>query len=56
MFEKIKKYFSCSLCHGTGIRKEKEIIPRSELSPMEQAELMVNGGYAYRLIEKPCIH
>ena len=53
---KIKKYFSCGYCHGTGIRKVEERIPRSELSPGEQAELMVNGGYAYRLIEQPCVH
>jgi hypothetical protein len=56
MLEKIKKYFSCGYCHGTGVRKEKEIIPRSELSPMELADIMVNGGYAYKLVEVPCLH
>ena len=56
MLDKIKKYLSCSKCHGTGIQKVEERIPRSELSPSDQAELMVNGGYAYRIVEKPCLH
>lgn len=42
-------------CGGSGVLVERgEVIPRSRLSPMEQAELMVNGGLAYERVERPC--
>jgi hypothetical protein len=44
----------CRQCKGLKKIYDKERIPRSELSPMEHAELMVNGGYAYKLVPRPC--
>lgn len=42
-------------CGGSGVIVERgEVIPRSKLSPAEQAELMVNGGCAYERIERAC--
>lgn len=48
-------HFKCGKCRGTGIVYERgERIPRSELSPMQAAEEMVNGGFTYKRIPVPC--
>lgn len=50
---KIKKY-NCRMCKDTGSVVAKIQIPRSELSPIDRAELLVNGGYAYREVVTTC--
>jgi hypothetical protein len=32
----------------------KQEIPKAELAPIEQAELAVLGGYAYRMVDIDC--
>lgn len=54
MLQRVKRWLSCHQCHGTGVAQVKERIPRAELSEVEIADLMVNGGYAYRIVTAPC--
>lgn len=52
-WERFKALF-CS-CEGKGVYYVRgEQIPRDQLSPQEQAELMVNGGAAYERVERVC--
>lgn len=46
--------FLCLRCWNSGVVKERERIPKSELSAIDRAELLVNGGYAYRIVKRSC--
>lgn len=38
------------------MKEVKERVPRYELSPLELADVLVNGGYCYRVVQVPCDH
>jgi hypothetical protein len=44
----------CLRCWNSGVIRERVRIPRSELSDVEVADQLVQGGYAYRNVERPC--
>jgi hypothetical protein len=45
----------CWRCGGKGyLEKQGERIPRSELSPLDRADELVNGGFTYHIIEEEC--
>lgn len=46
--------FLCLRCWNSGVVKERKRIPNSELSSIERAELLVLGGYAYRIVTRSC--
>lgn len=54
MFSKLFKRYTCRQCRDTHVVSIKQTIPKWELAPIERAELAVLGGYAYRVVEKPC--
>lgn len=44
----------CLLCWNSGTVKQRERIPNAELSAIDRAEQLVQGGYSYRIIKRPC--
>lgn len=54
--ERVRLWFSCWSCHGTNVRMVREVVPYTELSAAQRADVLVNGGYGYSLVGVPCEH
>lgn len=53
---RVRAYFSCSQCHGSGYRTERVPVTGAELSPRQAGELLALGGPFYREAWVPCTH
>lgn len=47
---------NCRRCRDKGYYTYRVRIPYDQLSPIDKAEIWVNGGYAYDLVRKECDH
>lgn len=53
---RVRGYFSCPLCHGTGYKTERVPVNPADLPPRRLAEMLVLGGPFYREARRPCTH
>lgn len=51
---KLYKRYKCRYCKDRGLIKIKQRLEKKNLSETDRAELLVNGGYAYKLVDIPC--